>query len=44
MVPVRWEVVVFAATEYAVWPFPVPPAPDVMVSHGVVVDAVHAQL
>jgi hypothetical protein len=43
IVPVRGDFVVFAATEYLTWPFPVPLAPDVIVIHDVVVDAVHAQ-
>jgi hypothetical protein len=43
-VPVRGEVVVFAATEYLVVPLPVPFAPEVMASQDVAVDDVHAHV
>jgi len=43
-VPVRGELVVLAATAYVVVPLPVPLAPELMVSHEVAVDAVHAQV
>jgi hypothetical protein len=43
-VPVRNAVPVFAVNAYVVLPVPVPLAPELMVSHDVAVDAVHAQV
>jgi hypothetical protein len=42
MVPVRLVIEVFAATEYATVPLPVPFVPAVTVIHGVLLAAVHA--
>lgn len=44
MVPVRWEVVVFWATEYCTVPEPVPEEPDVIVIQPELEAAVHAQV
>jgi hypothetical protein len=43
-VPLRCEFVGFATARYVIVPLPIPLAPELTVSHDVVVDAVHAQV
>ena len=42
--PVRWAVLVFAATLTPMVPFPLPVAPELMVSQALLLVAVQAQL